>query len=351
MTKSNTGELIFFWILFGIVGYLSFGIMSPYFTPLFLAGVFAVLFSPLYRYLLTMMRGRETLAALFTVLLVLCLILIPLMFLGVFLFQDVFAIYGTLTKDNSVIPMLDHVTNAVQSYIRQFVPSFTIHVDIALYIKTALTWIAVHLNQFFTGILSFMFEILLIIVAMFFFLRDGKKLQTFAIRLSPLADSYDESIITKLELAVTSIVKGTLVTAFIQGIVVGIGFAFFDVPNPVLWGSVAVIAALIPAVGSAIITVPAALFFLFTHQFGSGVGLLIWALFVGTIDNFLRPFFIKRGVDVHPFFIILSVLGGLTYFGPVGFLAGPVVLAFFFTLLEVYPSVVRGRHGDANTDH
>jgi predicted PurR-regulated permease PerM len=91
------------------------------------------------------------------------------------------------------------------------------------------------------------------------------------------------------------------------------------------------------------VTIPAGIIFLFGGNLVAGIGLIVWALFVGSIDNLIRPFLIKRGVNVHPFFILLSVLGGLAYFGPIGFLAGPIVLAFFFTLLEIYPTVVRGR--------
>jgi predicted PurR-regulated permease PerM len=343
MSKPNLGELIFFWILFGAVGFLSFEIMSPYFSALFLGGIFAVLFSPLYRRLLRMVKGHETYAALLSVILVLCLVLLPLVFLGVLLFQEVFSIYGALTSENNFVLLANKLTDFVTVYIQQFVPSFTINADLSVYAKEALGWIAVHLNSFFSGILSLIFQIFLVIIAMFFLLRDGTKLRMFAIKLSPLDDAYDESILSKLEHAISSIVTGTLFTAIIQGTLVGIGFAIFGVPNSVLWGSTAVVAALIPMVGTSIVTIPAGIIFLFGGNLVAGIGLIVWALFVGSIDNLIRPFLIKRGVNVHPFFILLSVLGGLAYFGPIGFLAGPIVLAFFFTLLEIYPTVVRGR--------
>jgi predicted PurR-regulated permease PerM len=342
MTKPNLAELIFLWTLFAITGFLAFGIMQPYFSALFLAAVFAVLFSSWYRHALKVLRGKETYAALLTVLLVLCLILLPLMLLGVLLFQEVFTIYGMLTGEGTLISAFNKITDAITQYMRTFIPSFTIDVDITAYAKSALTWIAIHLNTFFTEILSFMFQILLIIIAMFFFLRDGEKLHAFAVKLSPLADTYDEGIIMKLELAIASIIKGTLVTAVVQGVLVGLGFTIFGIPNPVLWGSISVVASLIPVVGTSLITIPAGIGLLFAGHVGPGIGLLIWAFFVGSIDNFIRPFLIKRGVDVHPFLILLSVLGGLAYFGPVGFIAGPIVIAFFFVLLEIYPVIAKG---------
>jgi predicted PurR-regulated permease PerM len=126
--------------------------------------------------------------------------------------------------------------------------------------------------------------------------------------------------------------------------VTGIGFTIFGVPNPVLWGGIATIAALIPLVGTGIIVMPAGAWLLLTHHTGAGTGLIIWGfIFVGLVDNVLHPYVMKKGMDMHPFLILLSVLGGLSYFGPIGFLAGPIVLAFFFALLEIYPQIVKGR--------
>jgi predicted PurR-regulated permease PerM len=74
-----------------------------------------------------------------------------------------------------------------------------------------------------------------------------------------------------------------------------------------------------------------------------GIGLLVWAIaIVGTIDNFLRPILIERGIHMHPFVILLSVLGGLAFFGPLGFIAGPVLMALFFALAEIYPNIMKG---------
>ena len=341
--KPQMGELVFFWILFGTVGLLAFTIMSPYLTPLFLAGVFAILFSPIHRRMLLWMKGGQSGAALGTVLVVLCLILIPLIFFGILMFQEVLSIYGTLSQGNYAFALVDRTIAILEKYIQNLVPTFEIQANVYVYLETALRWVASHLNTFFSGILSFIFQMFIIVVAMFFLYRDGPKLRAFALKWSPLPDAYDESILAKLEMAVSSVVKGALTTATVQGLMVGIGFSIFGIPNPVLWGVVATIAALIPLIGTGIITMPAGAWLLFMGHPGAGIGLIVWGLVcVGLIDNVLNPYMMKKGMDVHPFLILLSVFGGLVYFGPVGFLAGPIVLAFFFALLEIYPRVVQG---------
>ncbi len=344
MMKPQIGELVFFWILFGTVGALAFFIMSPYLTPLFLAGVFTILFSPIHRRMLKWTKGNGSLSAFLTVLVVLCLILVPLIFIGVLMFQEVVTIYGSLTEGNAAFAVVDTVTKTFEGYIQKLIPAFKMNANLYVYLETALRWVAANLNTFFSSILEFTFQIFIIIIAMFFFYRDGARLHAFALEWSPLADNYDESIIAKIQLAVSSVVKGALTTAIVQGALVGVGFMFFGIPNPVIWGTISTIAALIPVVGTGIITVPMSIWLLVTGHIGSGIGLLLWGvLFVGLVDNILRPYMMKKGIDVHPFLILLSVFGGLAYFGPVGFLAGPIVLAFFFALLEIYPQVVKGR--------
>ena len=344
MIKPNIGELIFFWVLFGAFGLLSFMVMSPYITAIFLAGVFTILFSPFHARIKKWVGGNETLAALATVLLVFLLILIPLILLGVLMSQEVLSIYSTLANGKGGFALLDQATKAIEGQIQNFIPSFELHASIYTYLETGLRWMGGNLNAFLSSVLSFVSQLLLILIAMFFFYRDGEKLYNFIVKWSPLSDSYDESIIAKIELAVTSVIKGSLATAILQGALLGLGFALFGVPNPVLWGVVATVTALIPVVGTGIVLLPAvAYLFLGGHMISSG-GLLLWGIFlVGLIDNVTRPMFMRLGIDIHPFLIFLSVLGGLAYFGPIGFLAGPIVLAFFFALLDIYPSIVKGR--------
>lgn len=336
--------MVFFWVLLGVVGAFTFAIMSPYLTPLFLAGVFTILFSPIHRLFLRKLSGNEGGAALATVLVVLVLVLIPLIFLGMLMFQEVLSIFDGLSRGNTFFAGLDKFITAIGNHVQRIVPTFEIRANIFVYLETLLKWVAANLNTFFSGILSFIFQIFIINIAMFFLYRDGKQLHTFALKWSPLNDEYDENIIMKIGTAVSSVVRGALSTAIVQGVMLGIGFAIFGIPNPVLWGVIGTIAALLPIIGTGLITMPAGAWLLLTGHVGAGIGLIIWGLVcVGLIDNVLSPFLMKKGMNVHPFLILLSVFGGLAYFGPVGFLAGPVVLAFFFTLLEVYPQIIKGR--------
>ena len=105
------------------------------------------------------------------------------------------------------------------------------------------------------------------------------------------------------------------------------------------------LASLIPNVGTALVLVPSVAFLYFTGHTGASVGLAIWgAIGVGFIDNLLGPHLIERGIKIHPLLILLSVIGGITLLGPIGFVAGPVILSLLFTLLEIYPSILSRKY-------
>lgn len=344
MQKPHLGELVFFWILFGVAGFLTVMILTPYVTALFLAGVLAIVFTPIFRRLERLLHGNRSLASLTTVVFIVVMVIVPLSVISYLMFEEILSVYASINDTSIGLQSVNVWIGNFESLMRNIIPSFTAEVDVLSYLEGGLRWMAGHLNDVFSRILAILLDTFIVIIALFFFLRDGAKLKEFAVKWSPLADSYDEGIIAKLEVAVSSVVKGALATAIAQGLLAGIGFMIFGVPNPVLWGVIATVAALVPVVGTTIITIPAILLlFISGHPFPA-IGLLVWSLvLVGLIDNVLRPLLIKRDVHVHSFLILMSVLGGLVYFGPIGFLAGPIVLAFFFALLDVYPDIMKGR--------
>jgi predicted PurR-regulated permease PerM len=155
--------------------------------------------------------------------------------------------------------------------------------------------------------------------------------------LSPLANEYDERILRRLEDAISSVVKGKLLIVLIQGILASVGFWLFGIPHPVLFGALTSLAALIPFVGVAVVFVPAVLYLFFAGSVGAAAGLLVAGIIIGSVDNVLGPILFERGLQLHPLLILLSVLGGLAFFGPIGFLAGPVALSLLVALLDIYP--------------
>ncbi len=131
--------------------------------------------------------------------------------------------------------------------------------------------------------------------------------------------------------------KGSLLIGLIQGGAAGLGFWVGGVPGPAFWGTVMVVLSILPAIGAAIIWIPAVIYLFLVGEVASGVGLLVWcAVVVGSIDNLLRPRLIGRDARMSDLLILISTLGGILLFGAVGFVVGPIVAALFVTVWHIY---------------
>lgn len=335
-------QLYFLLIILAGTFVLAFFIFRPFLYALAIAMVFAIVLQPVYQKILRMTYGREGLSALAAILIVVTFIFTPLMFLGVQIFQEAQQVYSSLIENggrNAVI----NIFNGLLDSFRNYFPAqqeFSLNID--QYLKQGLSWLIQHISSILGSFAKMTVSSFVFFVALYYLLKDGHKLKTTIIGLSPLADSDDETVFQKLEMTINAVMRGNILIALIQGALTSLGFAIFGIPNAVLWGSVAAIAALIPGIGTMLVLVPAILFLFLNGDVFSGVALTVWgAVAVGLIDNFLGPKLIGRGMQLHPLIILLSVIGGIGFFGPVGILLGPLSISLFFTLLDIYFSLIR----------
>ena len=172
---------------------------------------------------------------------------------------------------------------------------------------------------------------------LFYIVRDGETIKKSLSDLIPLNDEYKTKVIEEIDKVTRGVINGQVLTAVIQGIVGGLGFFIFGVPNPIFWGFIMVILAIIPLLGTAMIWVPAGVIGLMSGNYVSGVGILLFgAIIVGNLDNLLRPRLISGKTKVHPVVILIGFLGGLKLMGIIGFIVGPVILAILLTLIRFY---------------
>lgn len=312
-------------------------ILRPFFNPLVLAASSALFFQPLYKQMARLTRGRRGLAAFITTVAVIVLFLLPLVFLGIQIFHESGQLYISLTDGNGMDGLMGAFENLI-ARLRIVVPiPEGFELDFNQYLREGSDIITRNLGSIFSSVGRLLTSVFIFLIAFYFFLKDGYKLKKYFIALSPLTDSNDELILNRLRLAISSVIKGGLSLGIIQGILTGIGCALFGVPNPVLWGSAAAIASLIPGIGTALVLVPAIIYLFLTGSAFSALGLLVWGMTaVGLIDNLLGPRLVGRGMQLHPLVVFLSVLGGLAFFGPLGFLLGPLVMSLCFALIEMY---------------
>ncbi|MDP2709269.1 MAG: AI-2E family transporter [bacterium] len=339
----KTQKLQFYFLLamLALTLTLSFNVLRPFIAPFIMAVVFTVIFQPLHRKILKYSFGYESLAALASMIIIILIIFTPLFFLGARIFEESRQLYVSLIENGGKDNFLN-IINGLLERARGYLllpPEYSIDLD--QYAREGLNWLINNLGALFSNFAKILTTGFIFLVSLYYLLKDGHKLKQAVIKYSPLADIDDEMILEKLELAISSVIKGNFTIAFLQGALTFIGFTIFAVPNAILWGTAAVFAALVPSLGTSLVYIPAAALMFFSGQAYQALGLAIWgALVVGMVDNFLGPKLIGRGMKLHPLLILFSVFGGLLFFGPVGFLLGPIIISLLFALLHIYFFVV-----------
>ncbi len=341
----ETVQLVYFFILILAAAILTGLVFLPYLPAIMMAVVLAIVFWPVHRDLLSSVKNREFLAALLSTAFVLVVIVIPVLIFSTLLFKEVARIYGELSAD----PVhLDGVMNQAMEWVTTWWPAAGEYLGQVLtgfdpdqYIAQAIQWMFKTSNTVFTHTFHLIIAGAISVLALFYLFKDGRRAVEYFKKVSPLETGYEDTILQKIETAINSVIRGRVLIALIQGLLTGLALALVGIPAPILWSGVTAVLSVIPMLGPGLVITPAAIFLFYTGQVWSAVFLL--AVAVGAIyfvDDILAPLLIRRGMHIHPFLILIAILGGIGVFGPMGFVAGPVVLALFFALLEIYPTVL-----------
>ncbi len=338
---SSSVEKYFLFALLVIVLILSLAIFYPFLTVVVLAGAFAVVLHPVYVWInYRIARGISWIASLLTVITFLIVLCVPLFFIGTIVFNQAGNAYHYLA-DNTVGTSTGNLVEKLDLSMNKIMPNgFTF--DTETKIAQLGSFLSGNLTKFFTATFNSLLMFLLMILTIFYVLKDGEHWKRSLISLSPLSESHVEEILVKLKVAINRILKGNFIIAIVQGILVGIGLGVFGIPSAALWGVVAGMASFIPTIGTSMITVPAILFLYFSGAHLEALGLLLWSLLlVGMIDNALAPYVISKNTEIPSLFILLSILGGVSLMGPVGVLIGPLVLSLLYSLISIYRKEVK----------
>lgn len=333
MQLSRIVEYVFFFGLLAIAGYMVWLMMAPFISALALAAIIVTICHPLYaRIRRRVPRQNRSIAAFITTMFVLIVVILPLVLISSLVVREVVSFYQAMDSGTLSI---QGTLESVEATIRNFAPSFEI--DLSRQLQVSAEWFTGNLGAIFAGTVSTVFAFFIALIGSFYFFRDGKELLQLVIKASPLPDHEDEIILDRLAKAIRAVATGTLLVAIIQGSLVTIGLSIFGIERAILWGSIASVGALMPGIGTSIVTAPAIIYLFVTGDVVNGIGLLVWSvLIVGLVDNLIGPYLMGRGNNMHPFIILISVLGGLSLFGPIGFIIGPVVVTLFLVLLEIY---------------
>ena len=325
--------------------WLAYRILAPFQNALIFAAILASLLYPSHARLVKLYGGRRNLAAFTVIFGVVFLFLIPALF---FISALVNQGFSSIAHINSWINagnlqrLLDHPK------LVEYTEWLRTHLSFIELDKTKLQQALVQIGKNFGQVIlaqgasllgnmaMLVTHFLIMIFVCYYLVRDGDKMLGIVKRLSPLKPSQEDRIIEKIRLVARSAILGSFITAMAQGLVGGIGLAIVGISG-LFWGTIMGFCSFVPFFGTALVWIPSATYLLLMGKIKSAIFLVLWCMIlVGSIDNFVRPFFMKEQAEMSPFYIFLAIIGGVRCFGLAGIIYGPLILAFAKVMLYIY---------------
>jgi len=324
-----------------VISVIFFSMISTFLMPLFMAGFFSALATPLYKWLKLRMKAKKVPASFFTIMIILCLIFIPLT-----------ALIGAVVTQ--AIDVGHSVTPWVRTFVEQpsafseYLEKIPYYENILPYrdliiqkagelVGNASAFLAKSLSSATKLTVNAIFMSFIMLYAIFYFLMDGDTLLRRILYYLPLEDKDKQLLLHRFSSVTRATVKGTLIIGIMQGTICGLGFALVHIDGPVFWGTLMAVCSIIPAIGTAIIWAPAVFILTISGNYaGVLILIIICGVVAGSLDNFLRPLLVGKDTEMPSLFVLLATLGGITMFGILGIIIGPIIAALFITIWEIY---------------
>ena len=347
MELKNLNTYFFFLILLG-VSIVTFLIFQPFLIAILLAAVFAVIFQRPYKFFVGITRGRSRISALLTS--VLGMIIFAGLFFGIagLIANEAANLFQSSIKAgdaylNYVDPIVSNVNKnpLLKSFgLENLINSESVSKAVSQLGQGAFGV----LQKTYQGVAHFLFLAVVMFFTLYYFLVGGRELIKKIMYLSPLRDSHEKLLIEKFISISRATIKGTLVVGIVQGSIGGITFALVGVPSAIAWGIVMAFLSLIPMFGTSLVWFPAGVIMLLTGNIWQGVVILAVGLgIISIIDNFLRPELVGKDTQMHQLVVFFATLGGISLLGFLGFIIGPIIVALFLTLWNIYAVEFKGQ--------
>ena len=306
-----------------------------------LAAILSALAAPLYARLERLVRGRRGLASVLTLVLLLVLVVAPLFTLVGVVTAEAFRVTASARPwVEQQLAQPDLLMERVRGlpFADQLLPyRAQILTKAGELVGRLGTLLVQSLSAATRGTLGFFLQLGFVFYAMYFFLMEGRRILERLREHLPLEDADAERLLDRFVTVTRAILRGTLVIGILQGTLAGAGFALAGIDGAVFWGSVMVVLSILPAIGTALVWIPAVILLFLDGRTLPAILLAVWCgAVVGSIDNFLRPRLVGRDTKMHELLVFFGTLGGISLFGVVGLLLGPIVAALFVTVWEIW---------------
>lgn len=370
MKLKNLNTYVFFGAL-GAISLLTYQIFAPFIVAIFVAAVLATIFQKPYKRFLKLTKNSKILSSSLTCILIMFIIILPLSFTTSLVTEEIESLGDKYIKTTEQQAPAITVTN-LQTETSTEIQATSVEgskIDIEATLEPILTplkkieFLAPYLEtpenllknekvtngisqvsqlaiEYITSlsqsIASIVGQVVVMFFSLFYFLIDGKKAVEKIMDLSPLANHHEEQLLEKFSSMSRATIKGTIVIGLIQGSLAGIAFLIAGIPSPALWTVIMILLSVIPLVGAAVITIPAAIIMLALGNIWQGIFLLIATAIISSSDNILRPALVGKDTQMHSLLIFFATIGGISAFGILGFIIGPVIMALFISMWDIY---------------
>ncbi|MST04305.1 MAG: AI-2E family transporter [Candidatus Pacebacteria bacterium] len=331
MHKHSHKFLIVLLIIFTL---LFISVFIQFLAPLVIGALLAGIFTPLNNFISKKFKEGSNIPSLISTVLVALIIILPFITILSLLFQET---QGFLEKIKTADfyendKAIQYVANKLNVGTEDLFSS-----QILPTVKNVGEFITKNIATFLSNAANLIINFFLLLLTIFYMLKDGKKLSKFLIEASPLEKSEEMNLYKTFKESGRAVLYGNLITAGIQGFLGGLGFLMFGISSPVLWGFVMAFFAFIPMLGPYLVFVPAAIYMFLNGNIWVAIAFMAYNIvIVSSVDNVLKPKLIGDKMKIHPLFILISVLGGIKIFGIIGLVYGPLIASIFISLIKNY---------------
>lgn len=333
--KKRLGDLLFYGIVL-VLAYLLFLILQPFLVPLAWAIVVTVVSYGGYERLAPRI-GRRTAAVVMTVGIAVILVAPAILLMMGFVRQGVEAVKAL--QSGVAAGHFDWV-NRVWERVQERIPGTSqedLPTTINHYGEVVAGFVAARIGSILKNTAEFLFHLGVMLLGVFYFLLDGRRIAERLEEVLPFEGSHRERMIAEARELILASVTSSLAAAAAHGVLGGIAFALTGIKTPIFWGVMMAFFSFVPVVGSAMIWAPASVSLMVSGHLGRGILLaVICAVIVSAVDNVIRPWLISGRAEMGGLVIFIAVLGGITVFGLLGIVLGPIIVAMAASLLDVY---------------
>ncbi len=333
-----------FLIFISIVSLAFAWVISPFYGAILWGVVAAIMFAPLNRKLLSLMPKRKNLSAVVTLLALIALVIVPAILIGLALADEVVGLYAQVRSNEfDFANIFANIQGRLPSWALSLLDRFGLN-DADAVAQRVSVGVSAILRSMAQGVLGFGQSAFAFVAALgvmlyltFFLLRDGDRLAKQIGAIVPMHLDIKQALVEKFATVIRATVKGSVVVAFVQGVVGGIIFSLLGIYAALLGGVIMGFFSLIPAVGTGLVWVPVAIYLFATGAVWQGFTLVLCGFFIiGMVDNVLRPILIGKETRMPDYVVLISTLGGIGIFGLNGFILGPVIAALFMAAWDIF---------------